>query len=195
MIEWLEHLDQEIILLINGFRHPVVDEIMWLISSKFLWFPFYIFLFVLVYIKFSLRSAILFTLFGFAAVGLADFLATFVFKEMIARYRPSHHLVLSEQLHFFEFKAGEYYQGGQYGFVSGHATNSFVIALMFIQRLGSTFKWVTPLLLIWAILVCYSRMYLGVHYLSDIIGGALLGSAIAWIFYTVYVRALRLKKD
>lgn len=146
MIEWLEQIDQQIIVFINGLHSPFFDELMWYISSKFLWFPFYILLFVLVYIKFSLRSAIIFTLFGFAAVGLADFLATFVFKEGIARYRPSHNLHIRHLLHFYEFKPGEFYQGGQYGFVSGHATNSFVIALMFIQRLRYSFKWITPLL-------------------------------------------------
>lgn len=186
MIEWLEHLDQQILIAINGLHSPALDDIMWYISSKFLWFPFYIFLFVLVYIKFSLRKAILFTLFGFAAVGLADFLATFVFKEMIARYRPSHNLEIGNLLHFYEFKPDEYYKGGLYGFVSGHATNSFVIAMMFIQRLRFKYKWVTSTLLIWALLVCFSRMYLGVHYLSDIIGGAILGSLIAFIFYRIY---------
>lgn len=195
MIEWLEHLDQQIILFINGLHNPVLDEIMWYISSKFLWFPFYLFLFVLVYIKFSLRSAILFTLFGFAAVGLADFLATFVFKEMIARYRPSHHLEISQFLNFYEFKPGEYYRGGQYGFVSGHATNSFVIAVMFIQRLRSTYRWITPLLIVWASLVCYSRMHLGVHYLSDIIGGALLGTLIALIVYRIYLKVNQISKN
>ncbi len=188
MIEWLEHLDQQLLIFINGLHTPALDDIMWIISSKFFWFPFYIFLFVLVYIKFSLRTAILFTLFGFAAVGLADFLATFVFKEMIARYRPSHNQNIGHLLHFYEFKPNELYKGGQYGFVSGHATNSFVIAMMFIQRLKSSFKWIAPFLILWALVVCYSRMYLGVHYLSDIIGGAILGTLIAFIFYRIYSR-------
>jgi undecaprenyl-diphosphatase len=195
MIEWLEHLDQQILIFINGMHTPFFDDLMWYISSKFLWFPFYIFLFVLVYIKFSLRKAILFTLFGFAAVGLADFLATFVFKEMIARYRPSHNQNFGHLLNFYEFKPGELYKGGQYGFVSGHATNSFVIAMMFIQRLRSSFKWVAPVLLTWAVIVCYSRMYLGVHYLSDIIGGAMLGTFIALIFYRLYTLATRQTKN
>lgn len=195
MIEWLEHLDQQIIVAVNGWRSPLLDDIMWYISSKFLWFPFYIFLFVLVYVKLSFRKAILFTLFGFAAVGLADFMATFVFKEMIARYRPSHNLNIGHLLHFYEFKPGELYKGGQFGFVSGHATNSFVIAMMFIQRLRPYYKWITVTLLIWAVLVCYSRMYLGVHYLSDIIGGAILGTLISLVFYRVYSYVVSNKKN
>jgi undecaprenyl-diphosphatase len=187
-MEWLQHLDQQIVLFINGLHNPQLDDVMWLISDKFVWFPFYLLLFILVYSKVKLKSAILFTLLGFAAVGLADFTATFVFKEMIGRYRPSHSEAIGHLLHFYEFKPGEFYKGGQYGFVSGHATNSFVIAWLFIQRLKPFYKWITPVLLGWAITVCFSRIYLGVHYLSDILGGILLGSLVAFVFYKIYLR-------
>lgn len=191
MIEWLEQIDQQIILFINGMNHPVIDDVMWWISNKFFWFPFYLLLFILVYIKFSLREALLFTLFGFIAVGIADLIATHLFKEMIGRYRPSHNLEIGHLLNFYEFKPGEFYKGGQYGFVSGHATNSFVIALMFIQRLRNNYKWIMPVMIIWALLVCYSRIYLGVHYLSDIIGGIFLGSLIALLMYRAYLFILQ----
>lgn len=191
MIEWLEQIDQQIILFINGMNHPVIDDVMWWISNKFFWFPFYLLLFILVYIKFSLREALLFTLFGFIAVGIADLIATHLFKEMIGRYRPSHNLEIGHLLNFYEFKPGEFYKGGQYGFVSGHATNSFVIALMFIQRLRNNYKWIMPVMIIWALLVCYSRIYLGVHYLSDIIGGILLGSLISLLMYRAYLFILQ----
>ena len=190
MIEWLEHLDQQIVLFINGLYNPQLDDIMWFISDKFVWFPFYLLLFILVYSKVKLKSAILFTLLGFAAVGLADFTATFIFKEMIGRYRPSHSEAIGHLLHFYEFKPDEFYKGGQYGFVSGHATNSFVIAWLFIKRLKSFYKWITPVLLGWAITVCFSRIYLGVHYLSDIIGGMLLGTVIAFLFYKIYLKVI-----
>lgn len=186
MIDWIEKIDQELLLFINGMHNPYLDEIMWAISGKLIWFPLYLLLFILVFKKTPLKQSIWFVFFGFAAVGLADFTATFIFKEGIARYRPSHHLVLGDLLHFYEIKPGEYYKGGIHGFVSGHATNSFAIAVMFILRLRKHFKYITILLLAWAIIVSYSRMYLGVHYPTDIIGGAILGSTISFVMYWFY---------
>lgn len=190
MIEWIERIDHELLLFINGMHNPYLDEIMWAISGKLIWFPLYLFLFILVFRKTPTKQAIWFVVFGLAAVGLADFTATYGFKEMIARYRPSHHLVLGDLLHHYEIKPGEFYKGGIHGFVSGHATNSFAIAVMFSLRLRSHYKYITLILLSWAILVSYSRMYLGVHYPTDIIGGALLGTTIASIMYWIYKKVV-----
>jgi undecaprenyl-diphosphatase len=190
MIEWLKEIEQTILISINSTHSPFLDWLMWWISDKFIWFPFYLLLFVLVYLKYSLKHALWFTVFGFAAVGLADFTANFGFKHTFMRYRPSHHLTLGEKLRFYEMKPSEFYKGGQYGFISGHATNSFVIAVMFIQQLKPKIKFITPILLFWALIVCYSRMYLGVHYPTDIIGGALWGSGIALLFHWIYRKTI-----
>ena len=194
MIEWLKEIEQTILISINSSHSPFLDWLMWWISDKFLWFPFYLLLFILVYIKFSLKYALWFTAFGFAAVGLADFTANYGFKHTIMRFRPSHHLTLGEKLRFHEIRPGDFYKGGKYGFISGHATNSFAIAVMFIQQLKSKIKFITPLLLFWALIVCYSRMYLGVHYPTDIIGGAIWGSGIAltihWIYRKMVLKAM-----
>jgi undecaprenyl-diphosphatase len=194
MIEWIEKIDQELLLFINGLHNPFLDEIMWAISGKLIWFPLYIFLFILVFRKTPTKQSIWFVVFGLAAVGLADFTATFGFKEMIGRYRPSHHLVLGDMLHYYEFKPGEFYKGGIHGFVSGHATNSFAIAVMFSLRLRKHFKYITILMLLWATLVSYSRMHLGVHYPTDIIGGAILGTTISFIMYWIYLKVAKTKQ-
>lgn len=186
MIEWIEKIDQELLLFINGLHNPFLDEVMWAISGKLIWFPLYIFLFVLVFRKTPMKQSIWFVVFGLAAVGLADFTATFGFKEMIARYRPSHHTMLGDMLHYYEIKPGEFYKGGIHGFVSGHATNSFAIATMFSLHLRKHYRYVTLLLIFWAVLVSYSRMHLGVHYPTDILGGAILGTTISIIMYWLY---------
>lgn len=186
MIEWIKSIDQAIVLAINGAHSPLLDTIMWWISAKLIWFPLYLLLFVLVYLKYSLKHAIWFTIIGFVAIGLTDATATYAFKYNFMRYRPSHHLVLGEMLHYYEIKPGDLYKGGKYGFVSGHAANSTVIALMFIQQLKTHTKFITPLLLLWVAIICYSRIYLGVHYPTDIIGGIIIGGFYALLLHWIY---------
>ncbi len=190
MIDWIREIDFNLLLAINGAHSSFLDTLMWGISGKFIWFPMYIFLFVLVYLKYPLKHAVWFTLFGIAAVGLCDFTSTHLFKEAIMRPRPSHTFLLQDQLHYYQIKPGDLYRGGAYGFISGHASNSTVIALMFIQQLRSYYKYITPILIFWVLIVCYSRMYLGVHFPTDIVGGIIWGALIALLFYWVYRKVI-----
>lgn len=186
IITWLKFIDKEILLFINGMNNPFLDELMWLLTGKFIWFPMYLFLFYLVYRKTTLKQFILFAAIGIAFVGLSDLIATHGLKYNIARYRPSHNIDLQGLLHFYEIKPGDLYKGGQYGFVSGHATNSFMIAIYFSLFLRQFYKKIMLLMIIWALVVCYTRVYLGVHYPSDIIGGISLGMTLAIISNWLY---------
>lgn len=186
MIDFLKEIDASILVAINSFGNPQLDEIMWFLTNKFTWFPLYLFLFLLVYFNINKRRFIFFALIGFITVGAADFTASKGLKNNIKRYRPSHHAELHKQLNFYEIKPGEHYKGGQYGFVSGHAANSFAIALFFGLFLKRRFKYALHLLLFWAVVVSYTRLYLGVHYPSDIIGGCILGLGISYLGFQVY---------
>jgi undecaprenyl-diphosphatase len=178
MFDKLIALDTKIFLWLNALHSPGWDKIMWHISGKIEWLPLYLFLFGYIVYRYKWRSlAILLTL--ALAITLADQLAVLAFKETIRRLRPTHEPAIAHLVHTVNN-----YRGGAYGFVSNHAANSFALAcylsLLFRNKL------LTVLLILWACLVSYSRIYLGVHYPGDIIGGAILGSIIGWVFYLLY---------
>ena len=102
------------------------------------------------------------------------------------RYRPSHNLNLQGLVHSVNG-----YTGGLYGFVSSHAANSFGIAIFTALFLKN--RWYWNLILLWAVLVSYSRIYLGVHYPSDVLSGAFLGAFWAGILFLLTRKLLKLK--
>ena len=187
MIESLESFDRSIIIFFNGQHSSLLDQVMWFLSGPWLVFillPFLYFIFqsyTKVQITWILLSLVL-------TIVLTDQLSVHAFKEVFQRYRPSHNLLIMDQLHFHRYTDGTFYQGGKYGFVSSHAANYFGVLTVIWQLISA--KWVKYLLLTLVLLVLYSRMYLGVHYLSDLICGALLGYVLA----IVVVHFLLLKK-
>jgi undecaprenyl-diphosphatase len=122
-------------------------------------------------------------------LALTDLTSVHLFKNVFLRYRPSHNLLLTDHLHYYLIKPGEYYKGGEYGFISSHAANFFAIITFVSLVLRARYpKLIYPLLFI-GILIAYSRIYLGVHYLSDVMVGGLVGSAIAFLVYRfIYLR-------
>lgn len=180
MIEWLEAIDRSIVLAVNSLHSPWLDEVMWFISGKAVWIPFYLFLLFLAYKAFGLKKSLLFLVAVIVCVGLSDLISSQLIKNSVERYRPSHHALLTDKLHFYEIKPGEFYKGGQFGFVSSHAANFFAIAIFVGLSLRKTYRWIFPLLIAIALIVSFSRLYLGVHYLSDLIGGALVGTLVSY---------------
>jgi len=183
LIDYLESLDRAIVLAVNSWNSPFWDEFMWIISGKITWIPLYVILLFLAYRKIGLKASILFLVFVVLTIVIADAISVYALKETFQRYRPSHHVMLNEKLHYYNQGNGNFYTGGQYGFVSSHATNFFVIAWCFTLVFIKTYRKIVYFLFFCALLVCYSRLYLGVHYLSDVIGGALLGTTIAFLTY------------
>lgn len=181
MIDWLEQIDRQIVLSINSLHTPIFDNLMWLLSSRFLWIPFYILILAIVYRKKSLLPTLLFLTGAILLVFISDFLSVHAFKEVFQRYRPSHNLLLTDKLYFYQDSNGQEYKGGQFGFISSHASNFAAITAFFILYIKEIkWKWVfyVPM-----IMVGISRIYLGVHYLSDIIVGFLFGSILAYFYF------------
>ncbi|MEQ8908566.1 MAG: phosphatase PAP2 family protein [Vicingaceae bacterium] len=188
MIDLLEQWDRTLFLKLNSWHSPVGDQIMSFISGKVEWAPLYLILLVLLIVKYKRQSWWLLLAVG-VAIALSDQISVKVFKEGFERFRPCHNLDLKEIVHLVNNKCG-----GKYGFVSSHASNSFSLATLLgllLQR--KTSKWALILLWFWAAVVSYSRIYLGVHYPSDVMGGALLGVLIGGgvylgVKYTLFMK-------
>ncbi|PHR34271.1 MAG: phosphatase PAP2 family protein [Fluviicola sp.] len=183
MIEYLESIDIALVQLVNGWNTPFLDELMWIISGKITWIPLYAFLILLAIRQSGWKAGSLFLLCAVLSVILADFVSTQCLKEVIQRYRPSHNLAIQDHLHYYQIGWGDFYKGGTYGFVSSHAANFFAIAIFSISFLIDYKKWLNPLLIFIAVLVSFSRIYLGVHYFSDVFVGGLVGTLIAYLVY------------
>ena len=177
MIESIESFDRALVLLINGAHSSLMDQIMWFFSGPFIIIPISLLILWSLYVSYNLKQVGI-VLLGFVlAIVLSDLSSVYLFKELFMRYRPSHHFDLVGQLHFYKFDDGQYYQGGMYGFVSSHASNYFTV---FSIAWGTLSKnWVKYTLLGITLIILYSRVYLGVPYLSDVICGAILGYIIA----------------
>lgn len=151
---------------------------MFTISAKYTWVPLYLFMLWMFIRDHGRRAAVIF-LFAVAAITISDQLSVHAFKEVFERLRPCKEPDLQGIVHLVKGRCG-----GMYGFVSSHAANSFNIALfslLIIRR-----RWYTRSVLIWAAVVSYSRIYLGVHYPGDILGGAALGLLVGWGIWKAY---------
>jgi len=149
------------------------------VSGILIWFPLYIAILISIGVKYR-RKFLIILLFIILAATLADQLSVHLFKNIFHRLRPCHEPHLEGLVRLVDGKCG-----GLYGFVSSHATNSFNVALLsllFIRK-----RWFTVMIVLWALTVGYSRIYLGVHYPGDVICGSILGAIIGWGIYELYM--------
>lgn len=172
-------MDQAITLFFNGSHSLYLDAFAWSATHIQVWIPF---LLVIVYVLFKEHDfAHFFFIIGAAifCVVVSDQVASSIFKPLIARWRPTHN---PQIMHLTDIVAG--YRGGYFGFFSSHAANTFSIATFLSLIFRDRNVYIS--LFCWALLNCWTRIYLGVHYMTDLLVGALWGSMIAFLAFRVY---------
>lgn len=176
-ILWLSDIDARLLLIVNGAHSPFFDSVMWCISGRWIWVPFYAVLAYLLFRRMSWkRASICLVTIGLIILAADQTCATLIRPE-IGRLRPAN---LNNPLSSFVHVVNGY-RGGRYGFPSCHAANTFAIAVF--MSLVIRHKWFTVMMFSWAFVVSYSRMYLGVHYFGDLFCGVTIGSLFAVLFY------------
>ena len=178
MIELLKAIDIKLFLYFNGNHSEFMDSVMSTVTDKYTWIPFYLILIFFVWKKVKNKMWLV-VLSIVILITLSDQISVQLFKETFQRYRPCHNLLLKGKVHILNGHCG-----GLYGFVSSHATNTFALAAFLVLFFRN--KYFALFMYIWAAFVSYSRVYAGVHYPFDIVGGMALGIFLGAFVYKFY---------
>lgn len=178
MLETLERLDKDLFLFLNDIHNSVADFLMFYITDTEFWFPFYGILLIVMFWKLK-WDALPIVIGIIATLVISDQVTSGFMKPFFERFRPCHDPGIKHLVHLVDDC------GAPYGFASGHASNSFGLATFLWLTLRD--KWAPVVwMFAWAVLVSYSRIYVGVHYPADVIVGALVGVLAAYIIYKLY---------
>ncbi|HEY0654687.1 MAG TPA: phosphatase PAP2 family protein [Chryseosolibacter sp.] len=192
MIDFFLELDKNLFIELNSYHAEWLDTIMVVISHKLTWVPLYLAIVYFIFRTYGIKGVAAVICIALTIV-LADQITSTFMKPFFARLRPTHDPELRDLVHIVNG-----YRGEKFGFASSHAANTFGLALFvfFLFRdLTRQVRW----MFLWALVVGYSRIYLGVHYPGDIIVGAVVGMICATGCFMLYrkisIAMDRSKKD
>ena len=183
MLDQLIQADIQLFTFLNGVHAPWLDPVMWWISARSPWIPFYVFLVVMMILRLRWKRGLMAVVSIVLVVIIADRFTSGFMKPYFERPRPSHEKLIKDKVHVLKDQNGHEYRGGAYGFASSHSANAFGMAMFMFLLFRGRWRW----MFVWAFIVAYSRIYLGVHYPGDIIVGGLVGVLAAWGVFKIYM--------
>ena len=176
MLEQLVEYDTELFLFLNNLGNTSWDGFWQFVTEKWSSIPLYVILLYLIYKHYGWKGTLVVLVSVALMITATDQLSN-LFKNGIKRPRPCQLEELKESMRFVAVRCG------RYGYFSAHAASSMAAAVFLGLTLRKWFKYLPFLLLIWAVLTGYSRIYLGVHYPLDVITGMAIGGFLGWMFY------------
>ena len=181
MLETLKHWDRDIFVFLNGLGIERFDGFWIFVTQISNWIPLFILFFLLILYYFPKRRGLI-VVFFLLLTFLSTFALTMLVKDYVARLRPNNVEALSELIRILQTPSN-------YSFFSGHASSSFAITTFVVLALRKFTSWIY-LAYLWPILFVLSRIFVGVHYPSDIFVGALVGTLIAFLCYKLCLKVL-----
>ncbi|MEN8816451.1 MAG: phosphatase PAP2 family protein [Nonlabens sp.] len=181
-MEEIKELDWDATLFLNDWGNDAVDLFFNIITHKFYAIPLYLLVLYVLYKKMGTRNLVIALIAIALLITCSDQLAS-LFKDNFERFRPFREPVLEGLIS----KVGK--SGGTYGFYSGHASSAVALATFLWFILKRKNKNLAITMIGWAVLVAYSRVYLGVHYLGDVLMGAFMGILLGLLFAWLYAFA------
>lgn len=181
-MNFVVELDQSLFYLINsGWTNEVLDFVLPLARNRYVWYPMYVSVITWILLHFGYPKGGVLILGLLSCVILADTISSKVMKEFIGRTRPCNETAMENMV--LERSTCR----NSYSFPSSHATNHFAIAA-FLILIGGFNRFIRLSLWLWAAIISYAQIYVGLHYPLDVVGGALLGVIIARLFYNLLLR-------
>jgi len=183
MIDLLKTIDLNLFLFLNGIHSPFFDHAMMWATNALIWLPLFVLLLVIT-IR-SYRWKTIMVVFSMALMITASDQLANLSKHSTQRLRPSQDPSLVKSVHIVNGM-----RGGMYGFYSAHASTTFAVAIFLIVLLRKKYRWIAPVVIAWAFIMSYTRIYLGLHYPGDTLAGMVIGSSLGLLFGCVALKLI-----